>query len=199
VFSSVFDSNFTASTCHWRLNYGTWVLILIPYPTFTKADRQLLFHAVLSDVFSSLLARNSFHVSMYRILLKITPLILISALHNTTKTRVTEVIPSVQKCIRYRSISGWKLKLQINISIPVQVFFSVICKCTLTVRWYGSPPLWSSCQSSWLQIQGSGFDSRRNQIFLKVVGLKRGPFSLVSTTEELLGRKSSGSGLESRE
>jgi hypothetical protein len=33
----------------------------------------------------------------------------------------------------------------------------------------------------------------------KVVGLERGPLSLVSTTEELLGRKSSGSGLESRE
>jgi hypothetical protein len=33
----------------------------------------------------------------------------------------------------------------------------------------------------------------------KVVGLERGPLSLVSTTEELLGRKSSGSGLENRE
>jgi hypothetical protein len=31
------------------------------------------------------------------------------------------------------------------------------------------------------------------------VGLERGPLSLVSTTEELLGRKSSGSGLEIRE
>jgi hypothetical protein len=31
------------------------------------------------------------------------------------------------------------------------------------------------------------------------VGLERGPFSLVSTIEELLGRKSGGSGLESRE
>jgi hypothetical protein len=30
------------------------------------------------------------------------------------------------------------------------------------------------------------------------VGLERGPLSLVNTTEELLGRKSSGSGLESR-
>jgi hypothetical protein len=30
-----------------------------------------------------------------------------------------------------------------------------------------------------------------------VVGLERGPLSLVSTIEELLGRKSSGSGLES--
>jgi hypothetical protein len=30
------------------------------------------------------------------------------------------------------------------------------------------------------------------------VGLERGPLSLVSTTEELLGRKSSGSGLKNR-
>jgi hypothetical protein len=47
-----------------------------------------------------------------------------------------------------------------------------------------------------LQIQRSEFDSRRYQIFLEVVGLERGPLNLVSTTEELLGRKSSGSGLE---
>jgi hypothetical protein len=32
------------------------------------------------------------------------------------------------------------------------------------------------------------------QIFWELVGLERGPFSLLSTTEELLGRNSSGSG-----
>jgi hypothetical protein len=47
------------------------------------------------------------------------------------------------------------------------------------------PPLWSSGQSSWLQIQRSGFDSRCYQVFCEVVGLERGPLSLVSTTEEL--------------
>jgi hypothetical protein len=52
-------------------------------------------------------------------------------------------------------------------------------------------------QSSWLQIQGSEFDSRRYQTFWEVVDLERGPLSLVSITEELLQRKSSGSGLES--
>jgi hypothetical protein len=52
-----------------------------------------------------------------------------------------------------------------------------------------------SDQSSWLQIQRSEFDFRRHQIFWEVVGLERGPLSLVSTIEELLGRKSSGSGL----
>jgi hypothetical protein len=61
------------------------------------------------------------------------------------------------------------------------------------------PPLWSSDQSSWLQIQGSEFDSRRYQIFSEAVGLERGPLSLLSTTEELLERKCSCSGLEIRE
>jgi hypothetical protein len=60
------------------------------------------------------------------------------------------------------------------------------------------PPLWSSGQSSWLQI-------RRSQVRFpgttrkKVVGLGRGPLSLVSSIEELLGGNSSGSGLESRD
>jgi hypothetical protein len=47
------------------------------------------------------------------------------------------------------------------------------------------PPLWSGGQSSWLQIERSQFHSRRYQIFWQVVGLERGPLSLVSTTEEL--------------
>jgi hypothetical protein len=63
----------------------------------------------------------------------------------------------------------------------------------------GRPPLWSSGQSFWLKIQRPRFDSRRYQIFWEEVGLKRGPLSLVSTTEELLGRNRSGSCLERRE
>jgi hypothetical protein len=51
----------------------------------------------------------------------------------------------------------------------------------------------------WLQIQRSRFDSRRYDIFWEVVVLERGSLSLVSTIEELLERKSGGSGLESRE
>jgi hypothetical protein len=51
------------------------------------------------------------------------------------------------------------------------------------------PPLWSSGQSSWLQIQRSDLDSRPYQIFWEVVDLERGHLRLVSTTEELLGRK----------
>jgi hypothetical protein len=52
----------------------------------------------------------------------------------------------------------------------------------------GRPPLWSSGQNSWLQIQRSGSDSRRYEIFWEIVDLEQGPFSLVS-----------GSGLENRE
>jgi hypothetical protein len=67
------------------------------------------------------------------------------------------------------------------------------------VVYHLTPPLWSSGQSSWLKIQRSVFDSRRYQISWDVVCLERGPFSLVSTIEELLEIKSSGSGLEIRD
>jgi hypothetical protein len=75
----------------------------------------------------------------------------------------------------------------------------LLCGCFKGVHLLHYSPLWSTGQSSWLHIQRSGLKSRLYQIFWEVVGLERGPFSLVSTTEELLGRKSSGSGLEIRE
>jgi hypothetical protein len=53
--------------------------------------------------------------------------------------------------------------------------------------------------SLWLQIQRSGFDSRRYQIFWEVVGLERGPLSLVSTIEEVLERKSNSYGICKRD
>jgi hypothetical protein len=46
---------------------------------------------------------------------------------------------------------------------------------------------------------GLGFDSHHYQIFWEVGGLERGSLSLVSITEELLGRNSSGFSLENRE
>jgi hypothetical protein len=53
---------------------------------------------------------------------------------------------------------------------------------------------------SWSQfLVGARFDSLRYHIFWEVVGLELSAFSLVSTTEELLGRKSSGSGPDIRE
>jgi hypothetical protein len=80
-------------------------------------------------------------------------------------------------------------------TIDSQVCESILQTWSCEVR----PPLWSSGQSSRLQIQMSGFDSRCYQIFWKVVALKWGPLSLVTKIEELLRRKSSVSGLESRE
>jgi hypothetical protein len=47
--------------------------------------------------------------------------------------------------------------------------------------------------------RGLGFNSRHYQISWEVVGLEQGLLSLVSTTEELLGRKSSDSDIENRE
>jgi hypothetical protein len=41
-------------------------------------------------------------------------------------------------------------------------------------------PLWSSGQSSWLQIPKSGFYSQHYQIICEVLGLERGQLSLVS-------------------
>jgi hypothetical protein len=43
--------------------------------------------------------------------------------------------------------------------------------------------------------RGPGFDSGRYQLFCVAVGLERGPISLVRINEELIERKSSGSGI----
>jgi hypothetical protein len=39
--------------------------------------------------------------------------------------------------------------------------YNILC----TLNWILRPPLWSSDQSSWLQIQSSGLDSLHYQIF----------------------------------
>jgi hypothetical protein len=71
-------------------------------------------------------------------------------------------------------------QLLLNRQYTVLLFSFTVC----TVR----PPLWSSGQSSWLQIRRPGFDSRHYQK-KNVVALEQGPLSLVSTTEKLLDRK----------
>jgi hypothetical protein len=53
-------------------------------------------------------------------------------------------------------------------------------------------------KNSWIKIQRFDY-SLRYQIFWGVVGLERGPLSLLSTIEELRGRESRGSGIENRE
>jgi hypothetical protein len=81
----------------------------------------------------------------------------------------------------------------------VRIFFFRLRLMKLSLRSELSIPLWSSGQSTWPQIQRSRFDSRRYHIFFEVVGLERGPLSLVSTIEELLERNIRDTGLQSRE
>jgi hypothetical protein len=58
------------------------------------------------------------------------------------------------------------------------------------------PPLWSNGQSSWLQAQRFRVRFSLLPDFLSSMGLERCPLGLVRINEELLERKSSGSGLE---
>jgi hypothetical protein len=73
-----------------------------------------------------------------------------------------------------------------------------LCGLDVRVPSNRSRGLYYSGQNSWLHILRFRFDSRRYQIFSVLVRLERGPLSLVSTTQELLGRNKSGSGLENR-
>ena len=68
---------------------------------------------------------------------------------------------------------------QLNALHAHRIYLSSMCfnidrLCGLVVRVSG------------YRYRGLGFDSRRYQIFLVVVGLERGPLSLVRSTEELL-------------
>jgi hypothetical protein len=84
----------------------------------------------------------------------------------------------------------------ISDDVPSSEFSNMfISLCVVYIR----PPRWSSGQSCWLQIERSRVRFPALTDFLRVVGLDKGPFSLVRTIEELLGRNSSGSGLENRE
>jgi hypothetical protein len=67
-----------------------------------------------------------------------------------------------------------------------ECFITAVIKVAFLVR---RPPLWSSGESSWLQVRRPGFDSRHYQKEKEVMGLERGTLSLVSITEELLDRK----------
>jgi hypothetical protein len=69
----------------------------------------------------------------------------------------------------------------------IVIFITVDCLCGLVVRVSG------------YRSRGPGFYSRCFQIFWEAVGLEWGPLSLMRTTEELLGRNSSGSGQENRD
>jgi hypothetical protein len=110
-------------------------------------------------------------------------------------------------CINHRQELYWLLSVLVDkVGRQICAMFVLLRYQSLTlpvhvaIRYVRDvTPLWSRGQSSWLQTQRSGFDSRCYQIFWEVMGLERGPLSLVDTTEELLGINSSGSGLENRE
>jgi hypothetical protein len=70
------------------------------------------------------------------------------------------------------------------------LILTILCACMCSIR----PTLLSGGQSSWLQIQRSGFDSRHYQTFWDVMRPEWGWLSLISTIEKLLERKSGGSG-----
>jgi hypothetical protein len=90
----------------------------------------------------------------------------------------------------YLGSKGWINPLKASITIDV------ILSGTRLLQ---KVPLRPCGRSSWLQIQRSGFDFGDYNIFWETVGLQQGPPSLVSTTEELLERKGSGSGLQNRD
>jgi hypothetical protein len=75
-----------------------------------------------------------------------------------------------------------------NFKVVCITFLNYILVLESLLNFYLYGHLWSSVQSSWLQIRRPGFDSWHCQK-KKVVGLERGPLSFVSTTEELLDRK----------
>jgi hypothetical protein len=78
-----------------------------------------------------------------------------------------------------------KCALYTNHCTAIDVNFPSLCGLVVRVPGYRS--------------RCPGFDYRRYQVFGEVVSLERGSLSLVSTIEELLGIKSSDSGLENRE
>jgi hypothetical protein len=112
-------------------------------------------------------------------------------------------------------LADWNV--QLDVSVRIKVVSKTVCAVSKrqTLHYHGIctantfqmlyfvcliPRLWSSGQSFWIQIQRSDVRIPALPEFIReVVGLEQGPLSLVSTTEELLGRKSNGSGLEIRE
>jgi hypothetical protein len=87
-----------------------------------------------------------------------------------------------------RCVSVFPWNCHASSTAAVQQWICCRHECLLSGFISERPPLWSSGQSSWLQIRRPGFDSRHYQKKI-VVDLERGPLSLVSTTEELLDRK----------
>jgi hypothetical protein len=93
----------------------------------------------------------------------------------------------------------FKIKLK-SYSYTVYIFLSTGRICDIS---YGCSVVDRLCglvvRVPGYRSRGPGFDFRRYQIFWEVVGLERGPLSIVSIIAQLRGRNNSGSGLENRE
>jgi hypothetical protein len=92
---------------------------------------------------------------------------------------------------------------EIYIQFILRICFYIVCifgKVNLTFLYHDTDHLCGLVvRVPGYRPRGPGFDFRHYQIFWEGVGLERGPLSLVSTNEEVLGRNSSGSSLESRQ
>jgi hypothetical protein len=79
-------------------------------------------------------------------------------------------------------------------TIIVIIINELKCKFVSTRRqWYDDRLCGLVVRVPGYRSRGPGLDSQLYQICLEVVGLQRGPLSLVSTIEDLRGRKSNGS------
>jgi hypothetical protein len=97
------------------------------------------------------------------------------------RTVPSKWLPGACDMNRREIVASWSVRLDVWINQwRIFTFNSKMYKSRSEIL--SSVSLWPSGQSSWLQIQRSGFDC---QIFLEVVGLERDLLSLVSTIEGL--------------
>jgi hypothetical protein len=107
---------------------------------------------------------------------------------NTFRNRVSYDIYSLKKHLYMLTPCGQVLFHWRNNASGV-----ILATFLKSILAYIDQPLWSSGQSSWLQIQRSRVRFLAPQFFWEAVDMERGPFILVSITEELLERKTNGS------
>jgi hypothetical protein len=127
--------------------------------------------------------------------------------YSSRRVRLTTSSPYVSRlswqCL-ILNISQPYVPLQPGMGIAIYLFFTYFTSIILDM-------LYSQCKSikdrlcavmAWVtgyRSRGPGYDSRRYHIIWDIVGQERAALSFVSTTEEVFGRNSSGSGLEIRE
>jgi hypothetical protein len=104
---------------------------------------------------------------------------------NHQANAVAGCVGTIVILLTFRAVrSGLSSNFNLKTFIIITFVWDLLCGLVVRVPGYRS--------------RGTGFDSRLIQIFWEVVGLERGPLSLLRIIEELLECKSSGSGLENR-